>query len=326
MQNSTLEVVTQSTRQADLEWRAGKAALETSFAALGLLGHKPRSIFRYYEYVGLDVGFHDPSRIHKHISAKNGQHNFTVQAGIAGVGHGVTALSTYNYNRGSTETVQADDTKPLPKLKVTPHKEAPEEKNTTSFGSYSFDYGPRADPMNGVRSAISSLSVGLGMGTDLYTDRQALPSISCINQHQINVWVLDEQCTIQGIIISFSTIVADIQRNSKIQLDASLGVDAYSGEVTGGGIHRWDGPPKAFFLGGVSLPRAGQKPPSLPQLLWGTGSNLTGVQLPLDIVVADIGWDNTNKQWRSPIHMRLDKHLQPTRDRVVAYEIYPFQP
>jgi hypothetical protein len=31
--------------------QTGKAALQTSFAALGLLGHRPRSIFAYYEYV-----------------------------------------------------------------------------------------------------------------------------------------------------------------------------------------------------------------------------------------------------------------------------------
>jgi hypothetical protein len=113
----------------------------------------------------------------------------------------------------------------MPGLKVTTQKGAPVETPKTSYGSYAFTYASQADPVSRSRPALSSLSVGLAMGMDFFTTDGEVrdppcphgfgahktqnnsvvpPQVSCINRHQVFIWMLDEQANIRGLLLSFS--------------------------------------------------------------------------------------------------------------------------
>ncbi|KAJ7290315.1 hypothetical protein C8J57DRAFT_340121 [Mycena rebaudengoi] len=149
----------------DVQCNPEEVLPQPSFAVLGLLSHRPSSIFSYNH---LDTGFSEPSRIYKRGLDKNVQKTLGVSSGFAGAGHLATFLVNMSHTDGKTQKVEAQDDKVMPSVHVDPKRGDTNDDNGKSYRSYNYSYEAWRDPVDGNAPALSPLSVGFAFGIDFW--------------------------------------------------------------------------------------------------------------------------------------------------------------
>ncbi|KAF7342180.1 hypothetical protein MVEN_01805800 [Mycena venus] len=315
----------QAVTELKINFEPDYVSLGKSFAVLGLQADRSSAIF---DPSNLDAGFNPPNQTFKYVSARNKQASVGLNASIP-----PTAIFNATYTFSAAKTVEAQDDKPTPLVKVTSKPVLEDEPEGTSYRSYSYSYAAQHPPMG-----LSSLLVRFAFGVDFWDhdtkDNPAPPPrVLSLNRHQIFIWIHNPQSKIQvqGLILLFSIVVPDIRSEDKIAWSQTLTIDPESGKLLEDpkiDHNRLHG--GSAYSGIVALPKAGGH--LLGNFIQGTNSiarKLKPTPSPVTLAaeeIASVGWDNHKNDWINPIYLELDKIFLPAEETGSSsvYQIVPF--
>ncbi|KAJ7653601.1 hypothetical protein DFH06DRAFT_1204101 [Mycena polygramma] len=310
--------------EVKIDFPPDHVSLGKSFAVLGLQADRSGAMFKP---TNLDAGFNPPNKTFKYVSGQS------TQAGV-GLNVGVPPSAILNASYTISKTLEAQDDKPMPPVKVTCKRGKPlaEEPAGTSYRSYGYSYV--AQPH---LETPSSLVVRFAFGTDCHdhdteNNPAASPQILSVNRHQIFVWIYNPRAKIQiqGVILLLSAIVPDIRNQRKMVWSQTLKLDPGTGQLMERprtDHDRLHGGSLSSAM--VTLPKVGGG--FLEKIKEGAKSVakiFSTTPCPMSLVpqeIESVGWDNRRNDWRDPIYPALDKKFQSLEDPSLrsVYRIIP---
>ncbi|KAJ7503203.1 hypothetical protein B0H11DRAFT_1988244 [Mycena galericulata] len=329
-----------------------RVILDRSYAVLGLQGHRPFSIIRHEN---LDCGFSEPTQTYKRVVAKNVQNTFGGTVGFTGVHPLPTVKATYAHGQGTTDSLEAADSKPPPPYDI---RSSPGESYLAeadkSYKSWNYSYVPRGnfkfDPdTENQLQPLPDTEFAYGVNFNRYNTEKELeppPQVSYINRNEIFLWFVDPslRSKMQGTVLLLSDYIKDIRTRSVLDTIDKCIIDLATGETiqTVSKLAR-DKKDGAISLDVIAVdqkkytPEALPKPPSklkrlqtqavrtVHKMNWRQPSHQVTLVARESV---SRGWDTTSCQWREAIYSELDKHFRaPTSadSSLVAYKISPYE-
>ncbi|KAJ7662002.1 hypothetical protein DFH06DRAFT_1191266, partial [Mycena polygramma] len=276
--------------EVKIDFPPDHVSLGKSFAVLGLQADRSGALFKP---TNLDAGFNPPNKTLKYVSGQS------LQAGV-GLNVGVAPCAILNASYTISKTLEAQDDRPMPPVKVTCKRGKPpaDEPAGTSYRSYGYSYEAQRDLVT-----PSSLVVRFAFGTDCHdhdteNNPAASPQVLSVNWHQIFVWIYNPlaKIQIQGVILLLSAIVPDIRNQRKMVWSQTLKLDP--GTQTGQLMAR----PRTDHvrLHGGSLSSALVTMPNAGGGFLEKSKREQRVLVPQEI--ESVGWDNRRNDWRDPIY------------------------
>ncbi|KAJ7653564.1 hypothetical protein DFH06DRAFT_1203886 [Mycena polygramma] len=310
--------------EVKIDFPPDHVSLGKSFAVLGLQADRSGAMFKP---TNLDAGFNPPNKTFKYVSGQS------TQAGV-GLNVGVPPSAILNASYTISKTLEAQDDKPMPPVKVTCKRGKPlaEEPAGTSYRSYGYSYV--AQPH---LETPSSLVVRFAFGTDCHdhdteNNPAASPRVLSVNRHQIFVWIYNPlaKIQIQGVILLLSVIVPDIRNQRKMAWSETLKLDPGTGQLMEDpriDHLRLHGGSLSSAL--VTLPKAGGGVvEKIKEGAKSVAKIFSTTPCPMSLVpqeIESVGWDNRRNDWRDPIYPALDKKFQSLEDPSLwsVYRIIP---
>ncbi|KAF8145817.1 hypothetical protein K438DRAFT_1871296 [Mycena galopus ATCC 62051] len=235
----------------------------------------------------------------------------------------VPSRRRHSYNKNNGATLEATDSKVMPRCRV--DYEPGERWNTenTSYTSYDICYQAQDIQLDTEGPGFRPLQVKIGMGINLRPSarKKPLPQISFVNRHQVLIWVSDPtfKAGIRGIMVLMSSYLDSIRTEEELSILHEEQIELGTGVLpkTQTGEHE----PGVISLSIAQVQK--QSAPSSNKLRAVLPSFFTKMQRPAVTPLADIslheylarGWDATNDRWRNVAWTPLDKDL-----RAAAYE------
>ncbi|KAJ7616177.1 hypothetical protein DFH06DRAFT_1239340 [Mycena polygramma] len=302
-----------------IETRPRETQVDRSYASVGLIAHRAKSII---EREFLPRGFDPPDKLYKR--GQNRQIQRGAKAALGFAQSGPLATASFSYNRNSDDTLEATDSKIMPKCRV--DYETGNERNdgNTSYSSYNIAYEPQCNQLDAERSKVPPLEVRVGMGINLHPagSEKPLPQISFVNRNQVLIWVVDPslKASIRGILVLMSSYLDNIRAEEKLGINEEttihLGVGPSTPPEVRNAQEEQDQP------GTISLAVAqvekeattasrkfGATMPALFAKLGQRASPVPVSYIPPHEYLAR-GWDINNNEWRSVLWPALDKQFR----------------
>ncbi|KAJ7795847.1 hypothetical protein B0H13DRAFT_745578 [Mycena leptocephala] len=185
-----------------VETRPRETQVDRSYACIGFVAHRRESII---EREFLPRGFDRPDKFYKRGQQRQSQRG--LQAALGFSQGSPMGTATFSYNRTNNTTLEATDSKVMPRCRM--HHEIGDEwdEGSKSYSSYNIAYQMQ-DTQLDVESEFHPLEVKVGMGINLRPpgSEKPLPQISFINRNQVLIWVSDptSRARIRGIVVLMS--------------------------------------------------------------------------------------------------------------------------
>ncbi|KAJ7443903.1 hypothetical protein B0H11DRAFT_452398 [Mycena galericulata] len=296
-----------------VEVRPSEIQLDRSYSNLGFIVHRPHSIAGR-EY--LPRGFEPPAAKATYGTQKSTQNTGSLTVGLDSMKPTFTA--TASTSRGTGETVQWADDKPIPPCRVKEQFGKEWDVGDKSYSSYDLVWQPTADEDGSPRPA----DIRFGMGIEFYGKEERyitkLPSISHILRNQIIIWVNDPglKAKVRGMVVLTTTYIPDIKISEPLSIVEDIGVDLAidrpfdpPGMDTAHSVHGATNSVAIGLFDERKEPLKDNMRKFMSQLTFKSSRHKTKkpvlIDLPLHEYVAR-GWDRVNEQWRNTVWPTLD--------------------
>ncbi|KAF8215329.1 hypothetical protein K438DRAFT_774462 [Mycena galopus ATCC 62051] len=283
---------------------------DRSYANIGFVAHRAESIARRKF---LHRGFDLPEKIYK--QAQNHQTQWGFQ-GALGFSQGPTGTGTYSRTKGTT--LEATNSKVMPKCLVEHENGEEWDQDDKSYSSYNLVYQPQNFQWDTRLPKIHPLEVGVGMGINLRpaASKKPPPQISFVNRNQVLIWVSDpsSKSRIRGIMVLMSSFLDNIRIEEELSI--------YEQQVVELGNVSLNTPQETQKPGTISLSiaqvqkqgaRSSHKVlaemPSLFTKLLQRSPSCSLTDIPPHEYLAR-GWDASNNEWRRVLWPALDKDFR----------------
>ncbi|KAJ6578908.1 hypothetical protein DFH09DRAFT_1276315 [Mycena vulgaris] len=207
-----------------LEIRGREILLDRSYVSLEFEAHRPLAITRD-EMNQLSISKRQTFRI-----------TSPLPLGRQGISRSPTSGGTYAYNRSTTHTVEAADSKPMPLYDMAADPGDSYSDEDKSWSSYIYSYKQRDDLIKMKAGQQPPIDVGFAFGINLHPyDEEGKsippPRVSYINRNQLFLWIQDEslRSKMLGVVLLLTNPVPDIRTRSSLVTREELTVDFETG-------------------------------------------------------------------------------------------------
>ncbi|KAJ7033547.1 hypothetical protein C8F04DRAFT_1104252 [Mycena alexandri] len=281
---------------------------------MGFVAHRGSAIV---ERKFLHRGFDRPEQLYQRSQQRQIQKGIKAALGFS---QGTPlATTSFSYNQNSDTTLEATDSKVMPRCRVDYEIGARWNINNKSYSSYDICYQAQDIRLDAERHEFYPLEVKVGMGINLHPagSEKTLPKISFIHRNQILMWVSDpiSRSRIRGIVVLMSSYMDDISTKKKLsiyereELELSTGSLARAKEeehkpgtisLSIAQVQNQGATSSNKSRAGVSavISKFVQRSPASPVTC-----------IPRQEYLAR-GWDASNNTWRSVVWPELDKHFR----------------
>ncbi|KAJ7312227.1 hypothetical protein DFH08DRAFT_897150 [Mycena albidolilacea] len=301
----------------EIETRPRETQVDRSYASLGFVAYRTKSII---QRTFLDRGFNLPDRFYKRGEQQQNQRGIKATAGISQGGPLATAALSYNQNNDTT--LEATDSKVMPRCRVVSEPGDAWNEDCRSYSSYNIGYWAQDVRLSAERPEFRPLEVKVGMGINLRPpgSKMPLPQISFVNRNQVLIWVSDptSKARIRGVIVLTSSYLHNIRTEEELSIyeheEIKLGTEnsnrpktkteENTGETISVSIAQVQNQAASggsnTFLAAVPnfIAKRGRGP---------SGGHLTDIS-PNECLAR--GWDATNNEWRKVLWPALNKDFR----------------
>ncbi|KAJ7202438.1 hypothetical protein C8J57DRAFT_1735729 [Mycena rebaudengoi] len=294
-----------------IETRPRETQVDRSYASIGFVAHRKKSIFqREFLHRGFDL----PDKLYMH--GKNRQIQREVRAALGFSQGGPLATTAFAYHHNSESTLEATDSKVMPRCHVAEEIGDEWDSDNESYSSYNMVYRAHVKPLEG-DSEFYPLAVKVGMGINLQPSgsKAPHPRISFVNRNQVFIWVFDptSKARIRGIVVLMSSYLANIRSQEELAIYEQADIDLSAGPSNAPTENDHHEP------GTISLSIAKvenqntPRPNRLRMAVSGLAAKLKHRCPTSDVTYIRPheylarGWDATNSRWRSVLWPALNK-------------------
>ncbi|KAJ7266651.1 hypothetical protein C8J57DRAFT_376411 [Mycena rebaudengoi] len=295
----------------EIETRPRETQVDRSYASIGFVVHRKKSIFqRKFLHRGFDL----PDKRYTH--GKNRQIQREVKAAVGFSQGSPLATTAFAYHHNSESTLEATDSKVMPRCHVAEEIGDEWDNNNESYSSYNMVYRAHAKPLEG-DSEFYPLEVKVGMGINLRPSgsKAPHPQISFVNRNQVFIWVFDptSKARIRGIVVLMSSYLANIRSQEELAIYEQADIDLSAGPSNAPTQNDHHEP------GTISLSIAKvenqdtPRPNKLRMAVSGLTAKFRHGCPTIDVTYIRPheylarGWDATNSRWRSVLWPGLNK-------------------
>ncbi|KAJ7086985.1 hypothetical protein C8R44DRAFT_820538 [Mycena epipterygia] len=198
-----------------VETQPGQTHVDQSYVNMGVMAHRKKAIVdRHF----LHRGFDRPDKTYKVGRQQQTSKGLTGVLGFIS-GHPV-ATATFTYGKSDQTTVNADDTKPMPRCLVDYSPGEEWDTDTDSYTSYNITCQPQAIRIGHDGAEFHPLDVKVGMGINVHPSglERPLPKISFINRNQILIRVVTpaSKTEVRGIVVLISNYFENVRSDKKM--------------------------------------------------------------------------------------------------------------
>ncbi|KAJ7831882.1 hypothetical protein B0H13DRAFT_245728 [Mycena leptocephala] len=302
----------------EIETRPRETQVDRSYASIGFVAHRRESII---QRKFLPRGFEQPDKLYKRGKQRQTQRGFVGALGFSG--GSPSATGTFSYNRSTGATLEATDSKVMPRCRVNYETGDEWDEGNKSYSSYNVTYQLQDIGLDVEQSESHPLEVRVGMGINLRPpgSEKPLPQISFVNRNQVLIWVSDptSRARIRGIVVLMSSYLDNVRTEETLSTYEQEEI-----EMSPGPLHVPKSKKEDHKPGTISLSVAQMPNPNAGA----SGSNKFGAVVPAFLAkfgqrssVGPVtyippheylarGWDLNNSRWRSVLWPALDKHFR----------------
>ncbi|KAJ6522673.1 hypothetical protein DFH09DRAFT_1191306 [Mycena vulgaris] len=297
-----------------IKTRPRETQVDRSYASIGFIAHRNKSII---EQQFLHRGFDLPDKLYK-----RGRHQQIQRGTKAALGFSQgspLATTTFSYNQNNDATLEATDSKVMPKCYVDYETGDEWDEENKSYSAYNIVYQAQDIRLDTERPEFHPLEVKVGMGINLRPSgsEKPLPQISFVNRNQVLIWVSDPEskARIRGIVVLMSSYLDNIRTEEKLSIYEEEEIELGTGSLAQ--TKKEEEKPGTIYLSIAQMPNQGAPKPN--KLRAGFQAFITkfgrrsavgpSTCIPPREYLAR-GWDANNNQWRSVLWPALDKHFR----------------
>ncbi|KAJ7182423.1 hypothetical protein C8R43DRAFT_5507 [Mycena crocata] len=298
-----------------IETRRHETQVDRSYANIGFVAHRQESIM---DREFLNRGFEAPDQIYKLGQQRQIQKGIKAVLGFSSGSPLATAALSYDRSHGST--LEATDSKVMPRCRVDYEIGDEWDEEKQSYTSYNLAYQPQDIRLDHQRQEARPLEVKVGMGINLRPSgtEAPIPPISFVNRNQFLIWVSDPttKAKIRGIVVVTSSFLGDIQTEKRLSVYEQMETDLTSAGVSSEPETKSEKHKSGVIslsIAKVQIPGSSNlKKSTVPAFFarFGQRSSPTPVAFIASHEYLARGWDAKTNHWRSVLWPALDQQFR----------------
>ncbi|KAF7358457.1 hypothetical protein MVEN_00896200 [Mycena venus] len=270
----------------EIETRPRETQVDRSYANFGFVAHRKESIV---QRKFLHRGFELPDKLYKRGQQRQ------IQRGIKATLGFPDANAVFSYSRNNDNTLEATDSKVMPKCRVDFETGDEWDEDDKSYSSYNIAYQRQEG------------------------SEKPLPQISFVNRNQVLIWASDptSKARIRGIMVLMNSYLDNIRTEEKLSIYEQEQINLETRSMNLPQAAKKENKPGTFSLSIAQVEnhatmrsnklRAGV-PAFITKFGQRTSANPNSCIPPHELLAR--GWDANNNQWRRVLWPALDKNFR----------------